>query len=427
MKVLDVALKDLMRSFRSLLFLFLGLVLPILTTGLFYFAFGGAAGGGEGFELPAVSVSVVNLDQPLARYGGFSAGQILAESLQSEELAAVLAVTEAADAASARSAVDSQEAGVAVIIPADFTAAVFDPEGRSEVEVYADPTLTLGPGIVRGIISQFVDAFAGSKIAAGVVYEQLAERGVDAGPMVLQTVATAYGQWTTGLDGSQGGEAGALFTVQSPSGAEEEPGDAASSVLSLMMAGMLVFYVFFGAGASAESILQEQESGTLPRLFTTPTPHSAILGGKFLSVFALVAVQVTVLLFASSLIFGIEWGEPLPVALVALGTVVVACSFGIFVNSLLKGTGQSGIVFGGLYTLAGMLGMMRVFTAGAAGTTGPIAVISLFVPQGWSVWGWQRLLGEGGAGDVLPVAGVMLALSAAFFVAGVLRFNKRFA
>ena len=43
-----------------------------------------------------------------------------------------------------------------------------------------------------------------------------------------------------------------------------------------IMAGMLVFYAFFTGVASAGSILQEEESGTLPRLFTTPTPQSTV-------------------------------------------------------------------------------------------------------------------------------------------------------
>ncbi len=121
-------------------------------SGIFYFAFGGLGDEG-GFDLAVTKVVVVNQDQPVAQAGDFSDGQKLAAFLKSDYLKSILDVTEAADAAAARDAVDRQEAGVAVIIPAGLTAAGENPGERAAVELYQDPTLTLGPGIVKGIVS----------------------------------------------------------------------------------------------------------------------------------------------------------------------------------------------------------------------------------------------------------------------------------
>jgi ABC-type Na+ efflux pump permease subunit len=164
MKTLDVALKDLLRSFRSVSFLAFELVVPLLVSGLFYFAFGGLASDDGVSDLPTIRVQVANQDQ--ARMG-FSAGRTLVGLLQAKSLADLLQVTEAADPDSARVAVDCQEADVAIIVPADFTAAVLDSEGHAALELYQDPTLTLAPGIVKGILSQFVDTFAGAKCGRG--------------------------------------------------------------------------------------------------------------------------------------------------------------------------------------------------------------------------------------------------------------------
>ena len=84
----------------------------------------------------------------------------------------------------------------------------------------------------------------------------------------------------------------------------------------------------------------------MPRLFTTPTPQATILTGKLLSVFMTVCAQVVVLLIAGHLIFGIQWGPLLSVALTAAGVIFSASSFGIFVNSFLKNTKQAGVLFG---------------------------------------------------------------------------------
>ena len=110
-----------------------------------------------------------------------------------------------------------------------------------------------------------------------------------------------------------------------------------------------------------------------------------------------------------------------------VGLVVLASSFGIFLTSLLKNTKQTGIIFGGLMTVTGMVGISSTFTAsvpGAAEATNVANTLSLFVPQGWALRGWRLVMDGGDAAEVLPTVAVMLALGIAFFVLGVLRFRK---
>jgi ABC-2 type transport system permease protein len=425
MKILDIALKDLLRSLRNYFFLGFGLGVPVLMGVIFYFAFGSLAGE-EGFSIPQTDVLVVNLDEPVAAYGGFSAGEMLAEFLQSEELAELLAVTETDDPAAARAAVDNQEADVAIIIPAGLSAAAFDPQGQAKVEIYHDPTLTIGPGIVKSIVTQFVDVLAGSKIAAGVAYEQLAKQGAAVDGVVLQSIAMQYGEWSASLASEQ--RAGALLTIQSPASGEEKEVNQALAMVGGVMTGMMVFYAFYTGAASAMSILQEEEGGTLPRLFTTPTPMSAILGGKLIAVFALVVVQVIVLMAFSSLIFKTSWGAPVPLSLAVVSLVVLAASFGIFAMSWLKDTRQAGVVIGGVMTVLGMVGISSVFTANVPGAAGGFAeTLPLFVPQGWAMYTWRLVMDGGNVGDVLLPFAVVIALTIGFFAVGVLRFRKRFA
>ena len=425
MKVLDIAFKDLLRSVRSASFLAFGFVVPLLVSGIFYLAFGGLASGDGGFDLPTTSVQVVNQDQVRQ---GLSAGQMLVEVLQSENLSGLIHVTEAADPASARAAVDRQEAGVAVIIPADLTAAMLNPEGQAAVELYQDPTLTLGPGIVKGTIQQVVDGFAGSKIATGIAYDQLTGRGVAVDAALAQSIALQYGQWAAKLAEGQQGGSNPLLEIRSPAASETGATDTQTNIISMIMAGMMVFYVFFTGAASAQSLLEEEEAGTLPRLFTTSTSHSAILGGRLIATLVTLIAQVVVLLAVSALIFGIGWGKPLAAAVVTLGMILLAASFGLAITSLLKNTRQAGIVYGGVMTIAGMVGTIGVFTANVPGSSREaFATISLLVPQGWAVRGWELLLKGGGVGDVLPTVAVTLALSIAFFAGGVLRFRRRFA
>lgn len=423
MKALDIALKDTLRASRSLAIYVFGLVVPLLMSGIFFFAFGGMGGDDGGFDLPVTRVLVVNQDQPA---GGFSAGQMLADFVKSDSLKSILVATETADAALARAAVDRQEAGVAVIIPAGLTGAMMNPGGRAAVELYQDPTLTLGPGIIKGIVSQFIDGLAGSKIAVEVAYAQLARHGLAAGAATAQEVAGQYGEWFEALGQGQQGGASALIEVRRP--AETESVDMVTNVVSTIMAGMLVFFVFFTGAASAQNILLEEEAGTLARLFSTPTPVSAMLSGNMIAAFGTLILQVIVLLVASTLLFKVNWGQPAPMALAAASTIVLSASFGLFITSLLKDTRQSGVIFGGVLTMMGMVGMIGVFTAQVPGVTkGALGVVSLLVPQGWAVRGWQLVQAGSGIGDLIVTVLVMLGLAAIFFAVGLLRFRKRFA
>ena len=246
---------------------------------------------------------------------------------------------------------------------------------------------------------------------------------------VVQSVALRYADWAAALGERQRRGADALLDVRSPHATPGEEGDSEglATIVAMMMAAMMVLYLFFIAAASAQSILQEEETGTLARLFTTPTPQSVILGGKVVAGLVTLVVQVVALVLLSSLVFGIDWGEPLSVVLVSLALVLLAASFGLFVTSLLKNTRQSGIVYGGVMTVAGMVGMIGIFTPVARGASGAMSTIALLVPQGWSVRGWQILLQGGGVSDVVGTVGVQLALGVVFFVLGLSRFRKRFA
>lgn len=62
MKAIDIALKDLTRSFRSAFAVVFMFGVPLLVTGMFYFMFGNVAENG-GFDLPKTKVIIANMDK----------------------------------------------------------------------------------------------------------------------------------------------------------------------------------------------------------------------------------------------------------------------------------------------------------------------------------------------------------------------------
>ena len=430
MKVLDIAFKDLLRSLKTPFALIMMFGAPLLITGLLYFAFGSLGGDGD-LELQAVRVQVANLDQPGAQTGGFAAGEMLIEFLQGEDLSDLLQITVVPDEASARLAVADQQADVALIIPSGFTAAAVASDREATVVQYQDPTLTIGPDIVKDLVSQFIDGFAGAKITAGVVSQQLQARDIAAGDAAAQEAAQEYAAWLESSGHDHKDQASSLVQTRSPGGADESatgnPGanSGGASTIAPIMVAMTIFFAFFMGANSAESIIREDEEGTLQRLFTTPTPQAIILGGKFTAVVLTLVVQVIVLLVASGLLFGIHWGQPVTVVLVTLGLIVVAAGFGVLLMSFVQNTRQTGPVMSGVLTLTGMLG--GLFTSGVPNIPEIFDTVRLAMPQGWAMYGWELALQGVGASEVLLPVTVMLGLGVLFFTAGVLLFRKRFA
>lgn len=433
MKAFDIALKDMTRSFRSVFAVVFMFGVPLLVTGMFYFMFGNIAGEG-GFDLPRTKVIIANLDEGGPKFqvnpknipGGKKAdtmGELVVSILQSDEMTDLIEVTLTDSAESARSAVDNQHAQVAIIIPKDFSDKFADVDEEAAIEFYQDPTLTIGPAIMKAILNRFLDGMAGVKIAVNVFLDEAQEsqRGL-AGEVVQQYLKVSLAESDDMED--------ELIEVRSPSGTQSKEDETQNILLSIVgpiMGGMMVFYAFFTGASSAESILREEEERTLPRLFTTPTSQATILSGKLLSVFLTVCVQVVVLLIAAHLLFGIQWGDLLPVTLMAGGIIVSASSFGVFVNSFLKNTKQGGVLFGGVLTVTGMLGMIKIFAMNSpiAQTMGD--TVSLLVPQGWAVRGLIQSMNGEPLESILLTLLASLAWSIVFFGVGVWRFNRRYA
>jgi ABC-type Na+ efflux pump permease subunit len=434
MKALDIALKDMLRSFRSFFAIVFMFVVPLLVTGMFYFMFGNIASNG-GFNLPKTQVIIANLDEGGPRFqvnpknipGGREAdtmGELIVNILESDDIAELIEVSHAPNAQSARAAVDTQVAQVAIIIPPDFTDQFADQDGEAVIEFYQDPTLTIGPQIIRSIMNRFMDGMAGVKIAVNVFRDEAdSEDYIYTGLVVQQYLDTSLALREDPEED--------LLDVRMPSTEQpsetEESQNILLSIITPIMGGMMIFYAFFTGASTAQSILKEEEERTLPRLFTTPTPQTTILSGKLLAVFLTVLVQVIVLIIAARLIFKIQWGDFISVALVALGIVLSASSFGIFINSFLKSTKQGGVLFGGVLTVTGMLGMISIFAIGSPAASQMGDTVSLLVPQGWAVRGLMQSMNGEPVSALLVTTLVLLVWSSAFFAIGVWRFNRRYA
>jgi len=405
--------KDLLHELRSFFALFMMVGAPLLIAGLLYFAFGGLSQGGAR-SLAPTRVVVADLDKGYPAMGAHLGAQLV-RHLQSAE---ILDVSVAPDGPAARAAVDGRRADVAVIVPEDFSAAFFgaEPGPPRELTLYHDPTLTLGPSVVRAVTAGFLDSADGARIAVEVAAAQAAEQGRSIDGATAKRIAESSIRET--------GDVRDTVEIRQPGTGQRSPNEFAGMMRAIMVA-MMVFFVFYTGANAAQSLVREREDGTLARLSTTPASTVTVLVGKTLAIGLTILVQVAVLLGVSAALFGISWGEPVRMLVAFAGMLLAATGFGIMLVSFCRNSQQVGPVLGAGLTITGMLG--GLFTNFVPGVPAGLQAASLAMPQGWAAHLWTLALAGAGAGELAMPALVLAGMGVGFFFIGTAVLRRRLA
>ncbi|NJN54194.1 MAG: ABC transporter permease [Anaerolineae bacterium] len=281
MKSLAIAWKDLSITFRDRNALLLMILAPLLLSFIIGASFGNLFSGGS-VPFDQIPVLVVNADAG-------ESGQQFVAALQSQGLADLLLVTETDDLAAARTLVQQGEARAAVYIPPEFSTAVrgTNPESSAFVAFYADPSATITPNIVRGIVVQITNNFNTGAIAAQVTVAQLMAQADRLGPGLAQIGPVLEEQIQEQVGG--GDTAVTINLHQVTVGETEEPVEI--SPFAFFAPSMGLLFLMFAMMDSTRTILEEEKAGTLSRLLTTPIGHSELLLGKVGGVFLTGIVQ----------------------------------------------------------------------------------------------------------------------------------------
>jgi len=426
MKILDIALKDLTRSFRSAFAIGMMIVAPLVLTGLIYFAFGNMTSGDV--SMTAIQVGVVDADQlPADSMLDVPIGENIRSMFFDESVQSWIVARDYPDEAAARAALDRQEIGVAVIVPPNFSERYMSGDKDVQVLIVSDPTLSIGPAVVQDMVTMMVDGVAGGGIAIETIMERLKAKGIQPDPAQIPSWIERYTNWYIDFqrDLFHHPDKAALLLV-APAAGQNETSNPLTQMIGLTMAGQMIFFAFFTGGNAMLSILREDEEGTLARLFTTPTDRTHILTGKFLAVFFTVCVQGIVLMVAGRLAFGIQWGQPVSVILAFIAQIVAAAGLGVLLISFVKTAKQGGPVLGGGLSILGMLG--GLFTTNIpGGMPEAFNAIGNFIPQGWVLKIWRMALDGNATGDLLVPFIVTIVMGIVMFAIGAVMFRRRYA
>jgi len=410
-KIFLIGLKDVKLAMRDRTALLMMLLAPfVLTLGLGFVT--GRFSGSSGSGISNIPVTIVNRDDgPVAA--------ALVDLFNSPDLQNLVVTHETTDLQAARNAVDGGQIAAAVIIPAGFTESVHSTSANNaqnvpvQIELYTDPTQPTSVGVIKTIVDQFLSQVESGRVAAEVTVTQLINSG-----LISVQDAAAVGQQIGVEQANAAGQANAISIGSVTSNAKTIQFD----VLAYMAPGMALMFLMFTASYGGRVLLTERNQGTLPRLLVSPTTSTQVLGGKIFGTFLTGAAQVFVLILASTLLFGLHWGDPLGVVVLVLSAVFAAVGWGMLITAVARTPGQVNWIGTAMMLLFGLLGGTFLNLESMPSW---FRIVNKITPNAWGLDGFTTLALGGSLSNVIsPVLGLLI-MGILLFALSVLLFNRK--
>jgi ABC-2 type transport system permease protein len=410
-KLLLIGLKDVRLAFRDRAALILMLLAPFLLT----LGMGIVTGRFSDATFSAVShipLALVNQDSK-------QLGNALMELFQSKDLDELIDPTVYTDTAAANKQVDDNQAVAVIVIPAGFTESILAPQAPTsaskvvQIELYSNPTTPTSVGVVKTILDQFLSQVEVGRVGGEVVVSQLVASG-----RIQAQQAQAVGQ-AVGINQASA----AAQSTSIPLNNTTPSGETVKfDVLALLAPGMALMFLIYTVTYGGRTLLTERNQGTLPRLLVSPTTATQVLGGKMIGIFLIGVAQMFIVIEGTTILFQLQWGDPLAVDALVLAAVFGAVGWGMVLTAVAKTPGQVSAIGSAMMLTFGILGGTFVNMEAM-----PVwfRTISKLTPNGWGIDGFNTLALGGGLHDILTPILALLAMGLLLFAIAVFLFNRR--
>jgi ABC-2 type transport system permease protein len=304
-----------------------------------------------------------------------------------------------------------------VIIPTGFSDSLAAEAGNAsaKIEVYANPAQPVSAGVVQSVVDAFVSRLEVGRVSGQVAVTQLITNGLIA-PENAQTLGEAIGQRQAEADADN-----SFITLKrtSPSTSSEP---VEFDILAYLAPGMALLFLMYTVSNGGRTILAERHEGTLPRLLTTPTTAAQVLGGKLLGIFLTGLAQVGILILASTLLFGLKWGDPLAVFLLVAAVAAGATGWGSLLAAVAKTPAQVSSAGTAMMLMFGVLGGSFGFNFPLPGW---LQIVGKLTPNSWGLEGFTTLGSGGTLADVATPIAALLIMAAVLFAVAVVLFRRQ--
>ncbi|MFV0533133.1 MAG: ABC transporter permease [Cumulibacter sp.] len=365
-QLLTLIIADLRQRIRDKSVLIFAIGVPLGLMIALNFVIGGAMN--QELQKATVAISVPENDQ---------LGHALEDMLP--QLGIDIEVT-AADAQEVHELAESGDAKLGIIVPDGFTDAAIAAE-PSQLDVVEGDGAGLESDVVLSAVQGYLDRVAAAANAA----QAAGELGIQPAAIVQEVLTSQSAMSLT--------EGQASSEQLDPSGA--------------LVAGQAGLFLMFTVSFGVLALMEERQNGTLARLYSIPMPRMLPVLAKAISAFVLGVVATSVLLIAGGLLFDVDFGSALVVAVLIVCAVLATTALTFIVARLAKTAEQANIIQTMLAMVLGIAGGAFVQFS-ASGVIGAILDLN---PVAALVRGLGISSGGGGLSDVGAPVAIMLGFA----------------
>ena len=392
-RIIDIAFKDLMqlsRDFRTFMFL---LIMPIIFTFLFGFAFGGFGGGNSDSRLPVGYISQDNYWVTTSLHDLLDKSEVirLDENIfhSTSDLEKLVA---------------DGDLAAAIIVPHGYGKAMLKNKGVRLI-VIAN-TNTQAWTTVEAELLTLTDRLDSAVRTATIINQIDSERmpfnyafkkslsAWDNPPIAITETTSLAVKKTSG---------------QGMTSAHNSPG----FMLQFAIAGLLT---------AAQIIVTERKSRTLQRLLTTATQRIHIIFGHYLALFLLIFTQFIILIVFGQFVLKVDYLRvPSATLLVAFSAALCIAAMGLLIGILARSEEQA-VIFSliPMFIFSGLGGAWVPLEV----TGATFSAIGHLTPVAWGLDGFENICARGlGFESVLIPSAALVGYALLFFSLAVWRLN----
>jgi len=384
-RILDITQKDLMQLVRDIkTFMFL-LIMPIVFTFIFGYAFGGFGGNKSDSRLP---VGFLSQDD-----GWIT--QSLFELLNQSEVIRLDANTMRTPA-DLENLVSESDLAAAIVVPDGYAKAVL--KNRTVRLVVIADTATPAWTSIESEILTAISRLDGAVRTATIMEEIDADRIPFDYAFELTLAA-----WED-----------PPISIRETTSLIIQEQDNRNPALAHTSPSMMLQFSIAGLLTAAQVIVSERKSRTLQRLLTTATSRIHVIFGHYLAIFLMIFTQFTILILFGQIILKVSYLRvPLATLLVAFCTALCIAALGLLIGVLAR-TEEQAVSFSliPMFVLSGLGGAWVPLEF-----TGPVfRTIGHLSPVAWGLDGFENICARGlGFESVLVPAAALMGYAILFF------------
>ncbi len=308
---------------------------------------------------------------------------------------------------------DNGDLAAVVILPENFESSAYinlltTLQSPVEIEILRNPDMNISSGIASQIIESFFSQMTDQAIGKNV----LIQSGIQVGD--TEGISKAI----TALFDNVSGKESIAIDLQS---ANERPVIDSRTYYSISM---MTLFLLFSAGRGSYLLLTEKRNYTWHRMLVAGVNRYAILAGKFAVVFGLAVLQILALILYSSLVLGVQWGDPVSLGVVTLFTALAIAALGTFFAALTflsENTRIANLMESVVFQVLGLLGGAYI----------PVSVLpkalqalSSFPLNGVALKAYLNIATGNGLGDIGNYLLILLGNALVFGVLAIMVLNR---